>query len=136
FLEGKFTGKTLLDPFVTSENINLSLGRDNNVIVKRERAKLKEKTKFLDGNKVDEFKYSITVKNNKAREISIIIKDQYPLSNNAKITISDRENSAGGEINETNGVVTWIETIGKGKSKEFSIGYKVSRPKDMVIPGL
>lgn len=136
FLEGKFTGKTLLDPFVTADNINLSLGRDNNVLVKRERSKKVEKTKFLDGNKIDQFKYTILVKNNRAKDINIIIKDQFPISNNEKIIITDKDHSSDGNINDTNGVVTWIEKIGSTKSETVSISYTISRPKNMVIPGL
>lgn len=136
FLEGKFTGKTLLDPFVTTDNINLSLGRDNNIVVKREKFLLDEKTKFFEGNKIDHYKYNILVKNNSNKEITIIIKDQYPLTTNEKIIITERENSKGGSINEANGVVTWIETIGKTGRKDVSLSYKVTRPKNMVIAGL
>jgi len=136
FLEGKNTGKTLLDPFTTTGSINLSMGRDKNVVVKRERYKLEEKVRFVDLNKEENYNYKIIVKNNKAKDITIIIKDQYPLSQNEKIVISEKEHSKGGELNEGNGVVTWIETIGKMQSREVSIGYKVTRPKNMVVPGL
>ena len=136
FFEGKFTGKTLLDPFSTGESINLSLGRDNNIVVKREKSKLSEKTKFFGDTKMDEYKYSIVVKNNRQKEIDIIIKDQFPLTTNEKIVITDKEHSSGGTINEANGVVTWIEKIGKIKSESVSISYKVTRPTSMVIPGL
>lgn len=136
FLEGKNTGKTLLDPFITTGSINLSLGRDQNVVVKRERFKFEEKTNLLEANKVDQFKYKIIVKNNKAKDITIIIKDQYPLSQNEKIVISENVHSEGGELNKGNGVVTWIKTIGKTQSEEVSISYKVTRPKNMVVPGL
>ena len=136
FLGGKFTGKTLLDPLVTTDGINISMGRDQNIVVKRERVKLEEKTKFLEGNKIDHFKYNIFVKNNSVKEITIIVKDQYPLTVNKDISVQDKEHTGGGVLNDANGVVTWIETIKPTKSKEMSLTYKVSRPKDMVIAGL
>lgn len=136
FMDGKFTGKTLIDPFTTAEAINVSLGRDNNILVKRERDKATTKSKFLDNDKVDHYKYSITVKNNRQQDIQLIIKDQYPMTSNDKIKIIETDHSAGGTINDKNGVVTWIEKLNKGKSTTVSIEYKVSRPKDMVIAGL
>lgn len=136
FFGGTNTGKTLLDPFTTFGSINLSLGRDENVVVKREKFKVDEKKNVLEGSRTDEYKYKIIIKNNKAKDVFIIIKDQYPLTTNDKIKISDQVHSDGGTLNPGNGVVTWVETIGKMQSKEVTISYKVTRPKNMVIPGL
>ena len=133
FLEGKFTGKTLIDPFVTTESMNISLGRDKAVVVKREGVKDQQSKNFLGTTRTDNYEYKITLKNNRNKAIDLIVKDQYPLSNNAQITVERKGHSKDGSVNEDNGVVTWIEALKAKSSKELKISYSITRPKDWQI---
>ncbi len=45
--EGMYVGKTFVDPNQTSETLNLSMGRDKKIYIKREKVVDKSGTKFL-----------------------------------------------------------------------------------------
>ena len=57
-------GKTMINPNQTSDTLNLSMGRDKKIAIKREKVADKSGTKFLSSYKEQTFTYDITVKNN------------------------------------------------------------------------
>ena len=90
--EGIYVGKTMINPNQTSDTLNLSMGRDKKIAIKREKIADKSGTKFLSGYKEQMFTYDITVKNNKKEAIEMLLKDQYPISTDKEITIELLDN--------------------------------------------
>jgi TonB-dependent SusC/RagA subfamily outer membrane receptor len=78
--EGTYIGKSFIDPSSTQDTLNLTVGRDKRVVVKKEKLVDYSSVKFLGANKKQIFTYDITVKNNKKDAIDILVKDQYPVS--------------------------------------------------------
>lgn len=130
--EGTYIGKTFIDPNATADTMNLSLGRDKRVVIKREKLVDFSSVKFLGSNKLQQFTYEITVKNNKTDQISLELKDQYPLSTNKEIEVELQENS-NAVINKELGMLDWKINLAPGETKKIRFSYSVKYPKDKFI---
>ncbi|WP_396165942.1 DUF4139 domain-containing protein [Flavobacterium sp.] len=133
--EGMYVGKTTINPNQTQDTLNLSLGRDKKISIKRERITDKSGTKFLSSNKEQTFTYDITVRNNKKEEINMLLKDQYPLSTDKEITVELLDKD-GAKANEETGVLSWEIKLRPNETKKYRISYKVKYPKDKIIGNL
>jgi uncharacterized protein (TIGR02231 family) len=133
--EGMYVGKTMINPNQTSDTLNLSMGRDKKIAIKREKIADKSGTKFLSGYKEQTFTYDITVKNNKKEAIEMLLKDQYPISTDKEITIELLDNGKA-KVNAETGILTWDVKLNAGETKKFRISYKVKYPKDKFIDNL
>ncbi len=130
--EGTYIGKSFIDPSSTQDTLNLTMGRDKRVVVKREKLIDFSSVKFLGTNKKQIFTYEITVKNNKKDAIDILVKDQYPISQNKEVEVELLEKSAASD-NEETGVLTWKLKLAPGEVKKLKISYSVKYPKDKVL---
>lgn len=133
--EGMYVGKTMINPNQTSDTINLSMGRDKKIAIKREKIADKSGTKFLSSYKEQTFTYDITVKNNKKEAIEMVLKDQYPISSDKEITIELLDNGKA-KVNAETGILTWDVKLGAGETKKYRISYKIKYPKDKFIDNL
>jgi hypothetical protein len=130
--EGTYVGKSFIDPASTSDTLNLTLGKDKRVVVKREKMVDFSSVKFMGSNKLQTITYELTVKNNKKDAIHFILKDQYPISTNKEIEVELLE-SSGAETNKEIGVLTWKLQLAPGESKKIRISYSVKYPKGKVL---
>ena len=129
FFEDTYIGKTLLDVRYASDTLKISLGRDKNVSVKREKVK-NFTTKQLIGSKKEETKvWAIDVKNNKKQKIDIIIFDQVPVSTLEEIKVDVLEIS-GAKHNVETGEIKWDFSINPNELKKFELKYLVKYPKN------
>lgn len=133
--EGMYVGKTMINPNQTQDTLNLSMGRDKKISIKRERITDKSGTKFLSSYKEQTFTYDITVRNNKKEDINMLLKDQYPLSTDKEITVELLDKD-GAKANEETGVLTWEIKLKPNETKKYRISYKVKYPKDKLIGNL
>ena len=133
--EGMYVGKTTINPNQTQDTLNLSLGRDKKISIKRERITDKSGTKFLSSYKEQTFTYDIIVRNNKKEDINMLLKDQYPLSTDKEITVELLDKD-GAKANEETGILTWEIKLKPNETKKYRISYKVKYPKDKLIGNL
>jgi len=133
--EGMYVGKTMINPNQTQDTLNLSMGRDKKISIKRERITDKSGTKFLSSYKEQTFNYDIIVRNNKKEEINMLLKDQYPLSTDKEITVELLDKD-GAKANEETGILTWEIKLKPNETKKHRISYKVKYPKDKIIGNL
>lgn len=131
--DGTYIGESLLDASSTSKLLTLTLGSDKRVIVKREKMRDFSSSKFLGNDIKQVFTYKLTVKNNQNKEISMVLKDQYPISTqkNIEVELIDKDTTKPTVIKEDMGVVTWEETLKPGETKVYQISYSVKYPKAM-----
>lgn len=127
--EGMYVGKTFIEPNQTSDTLNLSMGRDKKVSIKREKVADKSGTKFLSTKKEQTFTFDITVRNNKKEAVELLLKDQYPLSTNKEIEVELLQ-SDGAKVNAETGILTWQLQLKPNENKKFRISYRVKYPKD------
>jgi TonB-dependent SusC/RagA subfamily outer membrane receptor len=131
-LEGTYVGKSFIDPSSTNDTLNLTLGRDERVAVKRQKLVDFSSVKFLGSNKQQKFTYEVTVKNNKAEEVNLLLKDQFPLSTNKDIEVELIDNNSA-EVNSDIGILNWKLTLAPGESKNIRFVYSVKYPKDKTL---
>lgn len=133
--EGLYVGKTTINPNQTTDTLNLSMGRDKKISIKREKVVDKSGTKFLSSYKEQMFTYDLTIRNNKKEDIEMLLKDQYPLSSDKEITIELLEDGKA-KVNTETGILTWELKLAPNETKKIRISYKVKYPKDKVIDNL
>lgn len=131
-VEGALTGKTYIDPGSVTDTLNLSLGRDKRVVVKKEKLAEYSSVKFLGSDKKQVFTYVLQVKNNKKEAVNLLLKDQYPISTDKEIQTELLER-AGAEVNGENGMLTWRLNLAPGESRNLKISYSVKYPKDRQV---
>lgn len=128
FFEGTFVGKSLLDVRFASDTLQLSLGKDKNVIVNREKEKDFETRQFIGSKKEESKSWKTTIKNNKSQEIILVVLDQAPVSRLEEIEVNI-QNISGGKLNKESGEVKWEFTLKPMEKKEFDLKYSVKYPK-------
>jgi hypothetical protein len=128
FFEGTYVGTSLLDAKFVGDTLDISLGRDKRVVVKREKEKEMSKKKLVGDNEVKSIKWNIEIKNQKSQQIHLIVEDQFPLTNDAKIKI-DKDDVNKARIDETTGFITWQIKLGANKIEKLAFKYKVTYPK-------
>lgn len=132
FFDGSYIGETYLDPTTMDDTLDLSLGKDPNIIVKRTLIKRETKDKIVGTNKERTYAYAIEVKNLKSTAIDIVVQDQLPITQNADIEITATELSRG-TVDERTGIVEWEFNLKGGGSKDIEFIYKVKHPKDQTV---
>ena len=133
--EGLYVGKTTINPNQTSDTLNLSMGRDKKINIRRDKVVEKSGTKFLSSYKEQTFTYEITVRNNKKEDIFLLLKDQYPLSTDKEIIVQLLEDGKG-KVNSETGIVTWELKLNANETRKIRISYLVKYPKDKIIGNL
>ncbi len=131
-LEDTYVGKSFIDPASTSDTLNLTLGRDPRVAIKRSKTVDYSSVKFLGSNKLQKFTYEIVVKNNKTDTANILLKDQFPLSTNKDIEVT-LDDKGGAEVNNELGILNFKLTLAPGESKKLQFTYSIKYPKDKTL---
>jgi uncharacterized protein (TIGR02231 family) len=134
-MDNTYIGKSIIDPNSTADTLNLSLGKDKRVAIKRMLVKDFTSTKTSGNNTKQVFTYEITVKNNKLTNVDLMLKDQYPISTVKEIEIK-LEDGNGASVNDETGVLTWKMELKPGESKKVRFSYTVKYPKEMRIANL
>ena len=134
-MDDTYIGKSFVDPNTTADTLNLSLGKDKRVAVKRTLVKDATTTKTTADYTKQTFTYELTIKNNKQKAINLILKDQYPLSNVKEVVVT-LDNTGGALVNDELGVLNWQMNILPGKVEKVRFSYTVKYPRDKKIMNL
>jgi uncharacterized protein (TIGR02231 family) len=134
-MDDTYIGKSFIDPNTTADTLNLSLGKDKRVNIKRTLVKDATTTKTSNDNTKQIFTYELIVKNNKIKDINIVLKDQYPLSNIKEMEVELIDDGSA-IVNTELGILTWKLTLKPGESKKVRFSYKVKYPRDKKIVNL
>ncbi len=134
-MENTYIGKSIIDPNTTADTLNLPLGKDKRIAVKRSLVKELSSLKTSGKESKQTFTYEIIVKNNKLTDVNLLLKDQYPLSTIKEVEVKlDDEGAA--MVNAETGVLTWKLELKPGESKKVRFSYTVKFPKDKKIVNL
>jgi hypothetical protein len=128
FFEGKYIGKSILDTRNISDTLTLSLGRDGNVLVVREKKKDFTSRHVIGSNQKSVVGYEISIRNKKSQALTIVIEDQIPIANDKEIAVDKIEDS-GAEFTDATGLLKWKKTIEPGKTEVINLKYAVRFPK-------
>ena len=132
FFEGTFIGKSELDVNIPDDTLSISLGRDKNIIIEREKLKDFTKERIIGNKKVITYVFEINIRNNKSEKISLVVEDQIPVSQNSKIDIKLDE-SSDAEYDEETGKLLWDLELKPAEKKTLKFQYTVKYPKDETV---
>jgi uncharacterized protein (TIGR02231 family) len=135
FFEGTFVGSSFIDPNNIKDTLNISLGRDKRVVVKREKLKDFSSRKFIGTNQRESYAYEISVRNTKNEAIKIIIEDQVPVSQNSQIEVTVAD-VGGAKYNKDTGKLAWELSLQPNESMKVVYKFEIKYPKDKQISGL
>ncbi len=128
FFEGTFVGNTLFDTRYLVDTLEISLGRDKGIKVERKKSTDYNKRQLVGNDNIAYRDWDIVVRNAKQQAIDIIVEDQFPISSDSKIVITQEEKSDG-QLNETTGIVSWPFKLDPSATKNLQLKYKVKYPK-------
>jgi uncharacterized protein (TIGR02231 family) len=134
-MDDTYIGKSVIDPNTTADTMNLSLGRDRRLAVKRTLVKELSSLKTSGKESRQVFTYEITVKNNKLTDVNLLLKDQHPLSSIKEVEVK-LDDAGGASVNPETGVLTWKIDLKPGESQKVRFTYTVKYPKDKRIVNL
>ncbi len=132
YFENTFVGKSVLDLAQLSDTLEVSLGNDNNITIKRVKEKSLASKQFIGGNKIENRIWKTSIRNNKSESIKLIVFDQIPISNNGDIVVETEELSDG-KMNTETGEVEWFIELEPKETIEKVLGYSVKYPKKKFI---
>ena len=135
YFDGAFVGATYIQNTSSKDTMNLSLGKDERIIIKRTKLNEVNGSNLFGNIKEKKFSYDIVVKNTKKETVEITIEEQLPISQDKNITVNALELS-GGKLNPTTGLVTWKISLKAGESSTKKFNFSVKFPKDTFVNGL
>ncbi len=133
--ENMYIGETRVSPDQTNNEMNITLGNDPKISIRREEVQDKSGEKFLSSYREKVITYDLVIKNNKKEQISIEVKDRFPLSNNEAVKIEVLDKS-GAVKDDEKGFLTWNIKLSPSETKKLRVSYKVRYPKDYTVSGL
>jgi uncharacterized protein (TIGR02231 family) len=135
YFDGAFVGTTYIQNASSKDTMNLSLGKDERIIIKRTKLNEVNGSNLFGNIKEKKFSYDIVVKNTKEETVEITIEEQLPISQDKNITVNALELS-GGKLNSTTGLVTWKISLKAGESSTKKFNFSAKFPKDTSVKGL
>ncbi|MBI9071285.1 MAG: mucoidy inhibitor MuiA family protein [Melioribacteraceae bacterium] len=135
YFEGSYVGKVFLNPRSFEKEFPISLGKDDNIFVKRKQITDFSETKFLSSNIERRFSYEIEIRNNKKDMIDIIVEDNLPISQHEDIEVELIEKS-GADYDNNTGLLTWKISLEPNKTNTKNLIYTVKYPQDKRINNL
>jgi uncharacterized protein (TIGR02231 family) len=132
FYGDTFIGQVAINPQTTADTLLLSLGRDERIVVKRNRLNVKSSKSILNGAQKDVYEYEIVVRNNKSVAIDIEVLDQVPLTRRKEIEVELLE-YAGADYDKEYGKLLWTIRLQPNTSRSFRLKYTVKYPEGKVV---
>ncbi|MFZ5554291.1 MAG: DUF4139 domain-containing protein [Bacteroidota bacterium] len=127
-----YVGHSYINPQYANDTLDISMGRDNKVIVNRIKVEDKDANKVFGTIKEEKFTYRITVRNTNSAKVNLELLDQIPVSQSEEIKVELNEKS-GAELDEKSGTLKWRVDLKPAESKEFIISFTVKCPKNKPV---
>ena len=124
YFDGTFMGKSFLDVNSTKDTLSFSFGKDSKISVERTRVKEKSKIKTIGSRQKFDVTWEIKIKNNGGAMIPLIVKDQFPVSNQEDIKVK-RGDLVDGTADEKTGIITWSFLKGITGTQTITFDYSV-----------
>lgn len=132
FFEGAFVGQTYIDANQTVDTLNISLGRDKKVVVKRIKAKDYDRKKLIGDNYKRAVLYDISIRNLKGEKLFLMLYDQIPVSANSEIVV-EMVDQGGADYQPETGKLTWKMELTPQQEKKLRFAFSVKYPKSKSV---
>jgi len=132
YFEDAYVGKSYLNARNVEDTLDLSLGRDKNIIVTREKVNQFSKKRIIGNNKIESRGFTISIRNTKSQEVKLTVFDQIPVSTNSGITV-EKIDLSGAKLNIQSGQVSWELNLDPRQNQELNLRYEVKYPKKQKV---
>lgn len=132
FYNNTYVGKSYINSNTTDDTLQISLGRDQGVVLTQEKVKDLCNHKKIGNNVKKNFVYEIVAKNTNKDAVTIVIYDRVPVSKKNEITVTLGDLN-GAQLDAETGIIKWKKTIPAGQAITLRFDYEVKYPKDTRI---
>lgn len=136
FIDSNFVATSSLKFTAAGEDFAFFLGADKQVKVEyKPPASVKDEKGILKKSTVEKYTGMITVKNNKPRDISVVVYEQLPKSDDEQIKVAVQQPDLKAKevtLNPKNNI-EWRVPIATGKTATFQLAFTVEFPKDKTV---
>jgi len=129
YLDNRYVGKSQINTLNFDDTMDISLGRDQKVLIERNEKKDFRSRSFIGTQRKESYVYEIKLKNMHKSPIQIEIQDQYPISKNGDISVGVQNISNANE-NEDTGKLTWKFKLDSSELKAYELSYTIRYPKN------
>lgn len=136
YFDGAYVGEMFLNTSVTSDTLDMNLGRDKSIVLTRKKVKENYKEKILSDEKIETRSIEIVIKNTKNSSIDIKLEDQIPIvtgTNEIKVVLVEAD---GATLEESSGKLSWNLKLKSKDSKKVVFTYQIKYPKGKELAGL
>ncbi|MDX1413545.1 MAG: mucoidy inhibitor MuiA family protein [Candidatus Promineifilaceae bacterium] len=136
FVGNEFVGKTRIEHTAIGQEIELLLGVEEEIVVKRELTRRTVDKRLLRENRVLQYAYEIKLQNLMQQEVTVELQDQLPISKHEQIKIKlERAQPEPSQRNDLN-YLEWRLQIMPGEEIVVEYAFTVEHPSAMRIRGL
>ncbi|GAB4133425.1 MAG: hypothetical protein Fur0041_05650 [Bacteroidia bacterium] len=128
YFGGTYVGQSVIKTRSVDDTLDISLGRDQKIVVTRTKLKEFNSEKSSGSQKKETYSYEIIIKNTRKSPIDVELLDQIPVSQEAEIIVDKIELSKG-DLDPATGFVRWKFNIPPGESVKVVLTYSVRYPK-------
>jgi hypothetical protein len=132
YYRGAYIGETEIAARAYNDTLEVSLGRDNQIMVSRTKKEDFNSKSFIGNSRKTKLTYEINVKNNHSVPIRIRVLDQIPVSQEKEIEVKDVE-ITGAQLEPTSGKLTWILNLPPSESRKLPFGFTIEYPKNKSV---
>lgn len=132
FHDGAYIGETYLNPMTMDDTLDVSLGKDPNIVATRTLLKNESKEKIVGEKIVKTYAYLIEIKNHKKETIKLTVQDQIPVTRNNEIEVELIESDRG-DLNEISGIINWNKRIKAYDTETINLVYTVKYEKTKTV---
>lgn len=132
YFKGTYLGESQIRTRNVKDTLDLSLGRDDKVLVTRSKLTDFSSKQLIGGKLKETLTFELVAKNNRKMPVNIEIYDQVPISKNSEIEVKVLETSQS-EFNPVTGEVKWRYTLQPGESKKMKLSFSIKYPKNQQV---
>lgn len=136
FVDAQMVGVTRVPLTAPRDEVELSVGVDDRIRVKREMSSGGAERKLLQDRRVLTHGFRIEVTNLTGAPQRVTVRDQLPVSHDERIRVRDAHLSPPPAARDEMGRLEWTLEIADGARREIAIGYSIEHPRDLVIANL
>ena len=127
-----YVGESNINTRLIGDTLELSLGRDNQIVVSRTKVEDKGNTPSIGGKRNESFIYEIQIRNNHKAPVSIQVQDQIPVAQEKEIAVEINDIS-GARLDAPSGKLQWAKNLDTGETVRYKIAFAVKYPKNKTV---
>jgi uncharacterized protein (TIGR02231 family) len=127
-----YIGESFINTRLISDTLELSLGRDNLIVVSRAKVEDLAENQLIGSRRTEKLNYKLQIKNNRGVPVNIKLQDQVPVAQETDIVV-EVEDISNANWDKPSGRLQWIKTIAPGESLRCTVAFSVKYPKSKVV---